>query len=210
MENEPVLFVGVNAGNNVKHCQSYARILKTNWAYYADTDESFQKKFLNLTKIERGYEYAGMVLPDGTYRQINPSMADDVKKELANAKWKIDSKEVPDVLKKAWRNFEFGQSNEASAVIRQAAGSPDPKVKACAKKMDDMLKEEVAKRMTDAGAKVAAGKKWSAYKAFESITLYYKAYPEVAKATAEMGKLRSDAKVVKDVAQEALKFRIGQ
>ena len=104
MENEPVVFIGVNAGNNVRHCQSYARILKTNWSYYADTDESFQKTFLNLPKIERGYEYAGMIKPDGTYRQINPDMEADLRAELPNAKWKIDPKDVPDLLKKASHN----------------------------------------------------------------------------------------------------------
>ena len=198
MENEPVLFVGVNAGNNVKHCQGYAKILKTNWAYYADTDESFQKKFLNLTKIERGYEYAGLIKADGTYHQINTDLESGLKAELPNTKWKIDPKDVPEVLKKAWRQFEFGQSNEASLVIKQALGASDPKVKECAAKMDTMLKEEVAKRLMDAEAKVAASK-WAAYKAFEGVTLYYKAYPEVVKAATEMTKLKSDAQVVKEL-----------
>lgn len=199
MENDPVVFIGVNAGNNVKHCQAYARILKTNWAYYADTDESFQKKFLNLTKIERGYEYAGMILPDGTYRQINPDMEKDIKKEISKAKWKIEPQDVPEPLKKAWRQFEFGQNNEACMVIRQAISASDPKIKACAQKMDAILKEEVVAHMAAAQAKVDAGNRWGAYKAFENISFYYKAYPEAAKANAELGKLRADAKVVKEL-----------
>jgi hypothetical protein len=65
--------------------------------------------------------------------------------------------------------------------------------------MEAILKEEVAARWTKAQNYLTEGRKWAAFKAFEGLTLYYKAYPEASKAMTEMGKLTRDKAVAREL-----------
>ncbi len=191
------MFIGVNSGHPVPQVTSYAKGVKTEWAIYADVDRSFETAYLKVV-INLQNIYQDMILtPSGQFHSIGDMKA-EVEKELPNAKWKMDPKEIPEVLKKAWFSLEFGQTAQAVTTIKQALGAGDAKVKAAAQKLEAVVKEDIAKLMTEAAEKVAAQQKWEGYKLYDSVTQSYKPYPEAAKAKSEMSKLESDAKVKKE------------
>ncbi|MBI3831971.1 MAG: redoxin domain-containing protein [Planctomycetes bacterium] len=202
-ENDPVLFVGINSGNAKNVVEGYAKGVNapgTGWAFYVDSDRSFEKKTINM-EISLQNIYQAMIMdPSGDAKMINAEkLADAVKSALPGAKWKIDAAEVPDALKKAWRMFEFGRTGDAAPLVKQALASSDPKAKAAAQKMEAAIKEEIEKALTDAKAKLDAGDKWVAYKKYEAVSVTYKDFAESKPAGAELSKLRGDPKVAKEI-----------
>lgn len=172
--------------------------MKTEWAIYADVDRSFETAYLKQV-ISLQNIYQEMILtPAGEFRNMGGDMKAAIERELPNAKWKMDPKEIPEALKKAWLSLEFGQTAQAVVTIKQALGAGDAKVKAAALKLEAVVKEDITKRMTEAAEKVTAQQKWEGYKLYDSITQSYKPYPEATKARSEMTKLEVDAKVKKE------------
>ncbi len=160
---------------------------------YADVDRTFETEHLKMVISLQNIHQGMVVTPSGDIHQINSDdagLASGATSELPNAKWKMDPKDIPAILKKAWMSLEFGQTSQAVVTIKQALGATDAGVKAAAAKLEVVVKEDLTKRMADAAAKVTANAKWEGYKLYEFVTLNYKPYPEAAKANAEMGKLR--------------------
>ncbi len=176
---------------------SYAKGVKTEWAIYADVDRSFESSALKAVISLQNIHQTMMIKPSGEFVHIG-EIKEAVEKEMANAKWKMDPKEIPEILKKAWRSLEFGQTTQAITSIKMAVNASDATVKAAALKLEAVVKEDITKHMTDATAKVTASHKWEAYKEFEMVAKSYVPYPEAMKARTEMGKLEADAKVKKE------------
>lgn len=199
-ENEPVLFVAVNSGNSKSSVESYAKSVNSNWAHYVDTDRSFEKKAIGMEISLQNIFQALVADADGNVRNANAqNLGPAVKDALGGAKWKIDPAEVPETLKKAWRMFEFGRIGDAAPLVKQALAASDAKTKATAQKLEAVIKENIAKRLESAKAAVDAGDKWAGYKHYDAVATIYKDFPEARAAASELGKLRGDAKVSKEV-----------
>ena len=206
-DNQPVLFIGVSSGHPTSQVTTYAKAVKTEWSIYSDIDRSFETAYLKQV-ISLQNIYQNMIItPTGEFRGIGEIKA-AVDRELPNAKWKMDPKEVPAALKKAWFSLEFGQTAQAVTTIKQALGATDAVVKAAAQKLDAVVKEDIVKRMAEAAEKVAAQQPWEGYKVYDFVTQNYKPYPEAAKAKSEMTTLESDAKVKKEKAAKIMLDKI--
>jgi len=204
LENEPVLFIAICSGLKPSSVTAYMKSVKSEMAAYADVDRSYEAAVLKATINLKNVHQTMLMKPDGSTHIIGQdptAWAELIKKEIPSAKWKMDPKDnpVPASLKKAWVNLEFGQLSLAATTIKQASTATDPAVKAAAQKMDAVIKEDITKRMTDAAAKVTAGKKWDGFKGYEYVSQSFKTYPEAAKAQNEMSKLQSDATVKKEM-----------
>ena len=193
-----MLFVGISSGHPISQVASYAKGVKTEWSIYADIDRSFETSVLKAVISLQNIHQAMIMKPSGEFEHIGEDIKAAVDKELANATWKMDPKEIPEILKKAWHALEFGQTATAVTTIKQAVGASDAKVKAAALKLEGIVKEDITKRMADAQAKVAANQKWEGYKEYDFVMQSYRPYPESAKARTEMSKLESDAKIKKE------------
>lgn len=199
-ENDPVLFVAICSGHPKANIASYAKGVKTDWPTYADTDRAFETAVLKqVISLQNIHQTLLMTTSGDTHPIDSEKLADAVKAELDGAKWNMDPKEIPAPLKKAWLSLEFGQTSAAIVTIKQALAAADAKVKEAAQKLDAVVKEDVAKRFADAQAKVTAGAKWDGYKIYDFIANNYKPYPEVAKSQTEIGKLKADAKIQKEL-----------
>ncbi|MEI6233423.1 MAG: hypothetical protein WCT04_10240 [Planctomycetota bacterium] len=196
-ENQPVLFIGINSGHAVPQVTSYVKGVKTEWAIYADVDRSFESLMLSKPISLQNIHQTMIMTPSGEFHGIGDIKV-AVDKELPKAKWKMDPKEIPDMLKKAWLSLEFGQTAQAVTTIKQAMNASDKTIKAAAAKLEDVVKADITKLMTSAQEKVAASQKWDGYKLYDTVTQSYKPYPEAAKARTEMTKLEADAKVKKE------------
>lgn len=200
-----MLFVAVNSGNSKSFVETYAKGVKSDWAFLADTDRSFEKKTIKMEISLRNIEQCMIVDAEGTMHYSNAgNLEGEIKKYVGGAKWKIPADEVPDSLKKAWRAFEYGRMGEAAPLVKQALSSSDPKAKACAQKMEEVIKQDIAKGLEAAKALADAGDKWAAFKAYESVSTLYKDFAEARPSANEMTKLRSDAKVTKELAARTM------
>lgn len=198
-ENEPVLLIGVNSGNPKRAVEAYLTSVKSEWPAYVDADHSFEKAFGFEISLNNIFQ-ARTVDLNGNVESVNPGdLPAAIKNLLRTAKWKIPPAEIPEPLKKAWRALEFGQSTVAAPLIKQALSASDPKVKEAAKKLADVVVAEITKTLADGKTKADAGQKWEAYKLYSSVTENFKDFAEAKPATAEVAKLRSDAKVAREI-----------
>lgn len=192
--------MAICSGHPKSAISTYAKAVKTDWPVYADTDRAFESAVLKQVISLKNIHQTMLMEPSGETHFIDGEKLDDaVKGEIGKASWNIDGKDMPPSLKKAWLSLEFGQFSSAIVTIKQALGATDAKVKAAAQTLDAAVQADVTKRFADAQAKVSAGEKWDGYKIFDFIAGNFKPYPEVAKSQAEIGKLRGDAKVKKEL-----------
>src|SRR4051794_9629510 len=106
--NDPVAFIGISSGHDPKHCLAYAKSVKTEWAIYSDNDRSFEQGTIHATISLQNIHQTRMLLPNGKLVGGGDT-SEAIKKHVADAKWKMDGKDFPTPLKKAWQAYEFGQ-----------------------------------------------------------------------------------------------------
>ncbi len=209
-ENEPVVFIGINSGNPKAQVQSYLTSVKSEWPVYVDTDRSFEKHFGFEISLQNIFQ-ARIVDGSGKMEQANPrDLAGSVKGKLSTAKWKIEPAEIPEPLKKAWRALEFGQFTVAAPLIKQALSASDAKVKEAAKKLETVVIDEIKKDLADAKAKADAGEKWEAYKLNSFVADNFKDFADAKPAQAEIAKLKSDAKVAREIQAKNMMTKVAE
>src|SRR5206468_2255824 len=101
------------------------------WPVVVDSDRSIEKSAgVGTISLENIYQ-AQMLMPDG--KLTDGSFSDvegTVDQGLATAKWRVDPGVVPETLKGAWLQVEFGNFAAASALIKKGLANPKTEVKA--------------------------------------------------------------------------------
>lgn len=196
-ENEPVQFIAVNSGNAKSAVSTYVSSVKCDWPAYVDLDRSYEKNFGFEISLQNIYQ---TIYVDAHGNTRGGGLSEEgVKKAVSTASWKIPPTEIPEPLKKAWRALEFGQTSVAAPLVKQASKSSDAKVKEAAGKLEAVIQADITKRLTDAKTNNEAGKKWDSYKGYAFVAENYKDYAEAKPAVAEIGKLRSDKVVAREL-----------
>lgn len=196
-ENEPVQFIAVNSGNAKAAVNTYVSSVKCDWPAYVDLDRSYEKNFGFEISLQNIYQ---TILVDGKGNTHTGGMNEEsIKRVLPTASWKIPPSEIPDSLKKAWRALEFGQTAVAAPLVKQALGASDAKVKEAAKKLEAVIQADITKRLEAAKADNEGSKKWDAYKGYAFVAENYKDFAESKPAGVELGKLRSDKVVAREL-----------
>jgi thiol-disulfide isomerase/thioredoxin len=198
---QPVIFVAVNSGNSPGEVAGYLKSVNCNWPAIVDVDRSFEKaclgKEISLQNIWQGRMY----LPNGA---IEPCDANDasasIDRALPMAKWKIDPKEIPDVVKGAWQLFEVGQYNNAAGALNAAAkGIKDDTAKAAAEKIRAGIKAEFEELTKAATTAEQGGEIWTAYKTYLQASSAFNNLAEAKELKIKITKLQSDPQVVRQL-----------
>jgi len=197
--------VAIFPGGSKADVNSYVKTNKVSWPVYVDADRSYEKKLIALGLLSKEISLqntmqacvadAGGILHQGNWS--NPGEA--LKQALGGAKWKVDPAGIPEALKPAWRALEFGQALVAVPVIAAALKTSDAKVKEAAQALQTSIKEDIARRMTEAKSLADGGQKWPAFKVYEALSTDFKDYPEAKTAATEMTRLRSDKTVTQEL-----------
>lgn len=196
-ENEPVQFIAVNSGNPKASVGTYVSSVKCDWPAYVDLDRSYEKNFGFEISLQNIFQ---TIYVDANGNTRGGSLNEEaIKKAVSTASWKIPPTDIPESLKKAWRALEFGQTAVAAPMVKQALGASDAKVKDAAKKLEAVIQADIAKRLETAKADNEASKKWAAYKGYAFVAENYKDFAESKPAVAEIGKLRSDKTVAREL-----------
>ncbi|MBL9081772.1 MAG: TlpA family protein disulfide reductase [Planctomycetales bacterium] len=203
-EGKPVVFIAVNSGTPRADLQPYVNDVGLKWPVIVDTDRSFEKALgvseINLQNI---YQAQGL-MPDGTWQGSTYDLESGVPSLLTDAKWRVDPVEVPDVLKPAWVQVEFGNFASAALLVKRNLSSPKADVKAAAEKLLAAVMKELENQVAAAKSADDGGQKWNAYKGYSAVVVKFKGYEVPAAAHDAVRTLATDPAVRNELAAQKL------
>lgn len=198
-KDEPVLFMCVNK-NKMKEVQKIAYKRRIKWPVLADErgDYAYDWGFRGIN-AEYDIHY-GVVNASGSGEFATTEQVEEyLKKNLEKSRWKIDPKEIPDPLKKAWREFEFGDMSAALSALRPYASSSRDEIKKPFEMLYDAILESFKTRMGEAKRLEELGKHWQAYKLYGSMGERYKGLKELREARLAESRLRKHKAVQEEI-----------
>lgn len=189
---DPIAFVAVNSGTPAAAIQAYARSVNLTWPILVDFDRSFEKAAgVNEISLQNIVQVC-YIAPDGTLHKGRwNDLEGTISQALEGARWKVDPAEMPDELRAAWRNIEFGNEAVAAAAVQKALGSRKLEIKAAAQKLLEVVADQ-AKTDMQAAQTEADQSKYRAYERYGAIAERYAGYPVVAEANAARRELGGD------------------
>lgn len=203
-EGQPIVFIAVNSGNSRAEIQQYAREVGLMWPVIVDPDRSFEKlSNVNEISLQNIYQ-SRLLMADGTLVGGSFDLAESAPRALAGAKWRVDPKEVPDSLKGAWQQIEFGSFLNSAAQLKKSSNSTKPDEKAAAEKLLAAVQTELDKDLAEAQTKYDAGDKWQAYKAYNRLAARFKGYELPSDVPTRVKELATDETVRLELAASKL------
>lgn len=200
-QGKPVVFIAVNSGTPRNEVQRYASEVGLSWPVIVDADRSFEKAagIENEISLQNIYQARGL-LPDGTLQNASTDIAASVPELLSDAKWRVEPAEVPDTLKPAWLQIEFGNFNAASALVKKNLSSPKADVKSGAEKLLAAVAKERDAAIRSADDAHAGGRKWEAFKLYTALVLRFKTFDVPSEVHAKLRELATDDAVRNELA----------
>ena len=195
-EGQPVVFIAVNSGSGRSTIEDYVRQVKCPWPVLVDPTRAFEKacgvKEINLQNIYQ-MKYAQ---PDGTLRTGNFSdMAETANKALVDAKWKLDPTEVPDSLKSTWLAIETGNYKGLAIPLRKSQAAGKAEAKEAARKLMEIVQQELDDQVAAIKAAQAAGNTWTAYQLCNQLSVRFASFDLPKDAAALKKDLMKDPQV---------------
>ena len=195
-EGQPVVFIAVNSGSNRSTIEDYVRQVKCPWPVLLDPARDFEKacgvKEISLQNIYQ-MKYAQ---PDGTLLTGNFSdMEETANKALVDAKWKLDPADVPDSLKPTWIAIETGNYKGLATTLKKAQAAGKPEAKEAAKKLMEIVQQELDDQVAAIKKAQSAGNTWTVYQLCNQLSVQFAGF-DLPKDVATLRKdLMKDAKV---------------
>lgn len=199
-EGKPVLFVGVNSGNDRGTVENYVRQHQIGWPVIVDEDRSFEKQSgvgeISLMNIYQ----SGVLGGDGEFMRTGFDLQQSGERAAASGKWRIDPSAIPPALKSTWQQIEFGQFAAAAPLIKKGLATQNAEVKAGAEKLNSAVLADLNKTLEAAKKSNDTGSKWAAYKGFASIQTKFKGYEIPAEVPDAVKELAASDDVKKELA----------
>jgi thiol-disulfide isomerase/thioredoxin len=203
-EGKPVVFIAINSGNSRSAVEQYGREVGLRWPTIVDTDRTLEAAAdVGTISLQNIYQ-AKMLRPDGSLGRASFSdIEGSVNEVLPEAKWRVDPAEVPEALKAAWQQIEFGQFATAVPLVKKHLNATNPTVKAAAEKLQAASLKELAAAVEAAKIKRDTGGKWDAYKAYAALGVRFKGLEIPAEATTALTELAADSGVRNELAAKS-------
>ena len=200
-QGKPVVFIAVNSGTPRNEIERYAREVGLKWPVIIDTDRSFEKAagITNEISLQNIYQARGL-LPDGSIQNASTDIASTVPQLLSDAKWRVEPAEVPELLKPAWLQIEFGNFNAASALVKKNLSSPKADVKSGAEKLLAAVAKERDASIKAADEAYAGDRKWEAFKLYTTLVLRFKTFDLPSEVLTKLRELPTDEAVRNELA----------
>lgn len=200
-QGKPVVFIAVNSGTPRNEVQRYASEVGLKWPVIVDTDRTFEKVagLTNEISLQNIYQARGL-LPDGSIQNASTDIAASVPELLSDAKWRVEPAEVPELLKPAWLQIEFGNFNAASALVKKNLSSPKADVKSGAEKLLAAVAKERDAAIKAADDADAGGRKWEAFKLYTALVLRFKTFDVPTEVHTKLRELAVDEAVRNELA----------
>jgi thiol-disulfide isomerase/thioredoxin len=200
-DGKPVVFIAINSGNPRPAVEQYGREVGLRWPTIVDTDRALEAAAdIGTVSLQNIYQ-AKLLMPDGSLAGASfNDIEGSVNRALADAKWRVDPAEIPEALKAAWLQIEFGQFAAAAPLVKKQLNAANPTIKTAAEKLQAALANELATQLEAAKRARDTASKWEAYKAFAAIGTRFKGLDIPAEANAALQELTADGSVRTELA----------
>lgn len=195
-EGQPVVFIAVNSGTARGEIENYVRQVNCPWPVILDPSREFEKACgVNEISLQNIYQVK-YVQPDGTLQTGNFSdIEETATSALVNAKWKLDPTEIPDNLKPTWIAVETGNFKGLATSLKKSQVSGKPESKEAAKKLMEIVQQELDDHVASITQAQEAGNTWTAYQLSNQLPIRFAGF-ELPKEMATLKKeLLKDPKV---------------
>ena len=195
-EGQPVLFAAVNSGTSRAEIEDYVSRNKITWPVILDPDRSLEKQ-AEVGEISlKNVSQVVIIRGDGSetfgdWRDLEKSG----KEAVATGKWKVDPSTIPDLLKQAWQQVEFGNYPAAAGLIRKNLKTTKSDVKAAAESLLAVVTGELQADIDRAKQANSDGKKWEAFKTIQSLSLRFKGYDIPPEVATQLKELAADSEI---------------
>ena len=198
---DPILFIAVSSGTQRGQMEAYAQRYQANWAMLLDPDRSFEKA-CDVTPISLdNIMQVAIVMPDGNLQSGDwQDLETTVASALENAKWTVDPKTIPAVLKPAWQQIEFQNYSAAASAVRKSLKSSKAEIKTAAETLLAAVQPLIDEQAAAAEKAYDAGEKLSAFRAYSQLLDRFKGYELPETASDRKKQLQSDPQVKTELA----------
>ncbi len=167
-EGKPILFIAINSGTLPNELAAYVRESKVTWPVLCDVTRQFEKQsdvgVISLKNIHQAKIINGF----GKSQRVNwDDISSAVEKALEGATWNVDPSAIPPSMKSLWSMIEFGNYPAAAALMKKAAASSKPEIKAGAQKLNEYLQSEIDQAVVSAES--VGDDPWESYKAYHQV-----------------------------------------
>ncbi|HSI37061.1 MAG: peroxiredoxin family protein [Phycisphaerae bacterium] len=192
---QPVRFIAVAAGDSIQDAKTYAATTKLAMPIFAD----------NLSLMEKRYGFEISLRNIWQFRVIDPSgrivsysfEPADIKKVVAQAKWKYKDGGYDAKLMPAIEMLEWGQYAEGVRLLKPWLKNSKKEVADSAKKLYDVIKAEGEGWLAEADKEAAGENPAAAFDLFTRIATVF-AGEELGKKAADPLKKLATTQAVKD------------
>lgn len=198
---DPILFIAVSSGTQRGQMENYIRQNKVSWPVLLDPDRTFEKA-CDIDKISlENITQIAAIAADGSLQHGPWGKPEElVDKVLKDAKWTINPRFIPPVLKPTWQQVEFQNYLAAAPVIRKSLKSPKEEIKAGAESLWEAVQPLIEEQVKTAEAAYDAGEKWKAFRAYSQLLEQFKGYEMPENVESRKKELQTDSAVKGELA----------
>jgi thiol-disulfide isomerase/thioredoxin len=199
-EGKPIVFIAVNSGNPRATVAKYAQGVGCPWPILVDSSRQYEKQALDGEISLKNIFQARIITADGRMQHGDwRDLEATVNSGLVGARWKVEPDDVPESLKPAWLDIEFGNYPAAAALMKKSLGSKKLDVQAGAEKLGAVIQSEIDAQMAVARVSLDKNEKWQAWQLYMAIGQNFKGFdlPPGVQETKKM--LANDPAVKKEL-----------
>jgi thiol-disulfide isomerase/thioredoxin len=197
---EPIVFLAVNSGTSPQEVAAYTRSVQLDWPVLVDTDRTFERlcdvgeiSLQNVMQV--AYIKADGQLTRGRWSDIEGS----IQLALKGAKWNVDPAGVPEDLKPAWRDLEFGKYTDAAQTLNKATKSSKPAIRTAAEKLVASVNDKITQELEAAAKAADENRKSEAYEQYGEIAAQFAGYPAAEPANVRRKEIAKDPTFKKEL-----------
>lgn len=200
----PVAFIAVNSGNSRAAVEQYVRSNHVLWPVIVDSDRSLEKACKMEISLDCVYQMT-LISPDGKmWYGYHDKLESELEERMPKAKWEIDAKDVPDSLRQAWRQAEFGDYASAAPVIKRYLPSTTAALRECAERLQALGERQLAARLDSLRRAKSDATPWETYRRYRAVAEEFAGLKLPTEAEAAMKSLEADPQVRNELEADRL------
>ncbi|REK27939.1 MAG: hypothetical protein DWQ42_05905 [Planctomycetota bacterium] len=210
----PVIFVLLFSNRTPQRVKVYLRLMATNrlsvdWPALLDPSGRIAADLAAASDSapaggdERRRSSGNITVIDGHGRVLSDrftSASSAAGAASRTAQWRVDPKGIPEDLRSAWLDVEFGRFDDAVGGIRKGLKSKQAATARAAKRLHDFIQGQIAEAAGNAHTALTAGNKAHAYRAYNLMMSEFGDYDIKKEHLDVYARLQADPQLADEIA----------